>query len=326
MCLTTLIAFLVSAGLVPLISRFALAVGWVDHPGGLKLHASPTPYGGGIAITLGTFLALSLTGTISPSVAVMIVGSLVILLGGVWDDVRPLGIPAKFSLQLAGALAVIACGLHLDIKVLPLWLNLFLTLVWLIGMTNAVNLIDIMDGLAAGVCGIAAFTIGTIGYMFGNIELALLSWSLMGAVFGFLIFNLPPARIFMGDAGAQFLGFMLAALAVKGSYTTFNNIALIAPVLILGLPIFDTVLVSAHRIRRGRSPFRGSADHLPLRLCRMGFSKSAAVMLCTGLTAILCLAAASATLVSIEYAMTIYGIVFLGSILFAFWISGVEVD
>ncbi len=298
----------------------------IDHPAGIKNHAAPVPYGGGVAMYLGTIAALlAYHGfTFPPITLAILTASTVIFLGGLWDDRRPLGVAPKFAIQIAAALTLIICGVHLSIQILPRWMNLGLTIFWLVAMSNAVNMIDIMDGLAGGVTGIAALTFGLIGLLFGEMDLAILSLGLAASIFGFLIYNLQPARIFMGDAGAQFLGFTLGAAAVQGAYTTFNSIALLAPVLILGLPLYDMALVSVIRLERGHSPFRGSADHVALRLRRMGLSVAWTVRICYLGTAILCVAAVAATMVSLEYASWIYGATFLAAILCGFRLADVE--
>lgn len=298
----------------------------IDHPGGIKNHARPVPYGGGFAMVLGTAAALFLHyGLALPhDIRWIIIAASAVFAGGVWDDARPLGVVPKFAIQGLGALILIVNDVRLKIQILPTWLDIALTLLWLVGMANAVNMIDIMDGLAGGVSGIAAVTFGMIGFLFGENDFTVLSFGLAAGIFGFLLFNLHPARIFMGDAGAQFLGFTLGATAIEGAYTTFNSIALLAPVLILGLPLYDTALVSVIRIQRGQSPFRGSADHVALRLRRMGFSLAWTVRLCYLGTALLSIAATAATLVSLEYALWIYATTMMAAILCGFWLGEVE--
>jgi UDP-GlcNAc:undecaprenyl-phosphate GlcNAc-1-phosphate transferase len=312
---------------MPLVMRLAVRSGWVDRPGGLKNHARIVPYGGGIAILLGWLAGLAWAGALRSEGRLLeiVLASIVVVLGGAWDDWKPLGWRAKLFVQLLASLLLIQIGVHLRIEILPSWLNLLLTVFWLIGMTNAVNIIDIMDGLCGGVCGLAAVTFGVIGVLFGHSDLALLSFSIAGAACGFLAFNLHPARAFMGDAGAQLLGFVLGAAAIEGAYTTFNNIALFAPVLILAIPIYDTALVSFFRLRRGASPFRGSADHMALRLRAMGFSIRATVRICLAVTALMSAAATAATLVTFPVAVSIYGVVVIAALCLGVWLGRVPV-
>lgn len=326
--LTGLTAFALAAFFVPLFARLSTLLGWVDRPGGLKSHETPIPYGGGLAIVSAAFLALFFwyIRDWPPFFLELALGSLVIAAGGFWDDLYPMGFRAKFGVQILGALISIAFGIHLNIKIFPEFINLALTVLWLLGITNAFNLIDIIDGLAAGIAGIAALTFGLISFMFGDIFPAFLGFSICGAATGFLIFNFKPARVFMGDAGAQFLGFLLGNLAIIVAYTTYNPIALLAPLLVLGIPIFDTALVIIIRLSKKQSPFMGSPDHLPIRLRRLGFSVPHTVRILLLATLFLSFAATMATLVPLDTALLIYAIVIVSSTVFGLWIAGVDIS
>lgn len=322
-----LIGFVLSVAAVFPISTFARRIGWMDRPGGIKAHNAPTPYGGGVAIAFGALIGALVAGSARDEAAfIILTTSLIIFAGGVYDDFHPLGAAAKLSIQIAAAVVLILYDVRLHIRVLPDAVNIALTVFWLVGVSNAVNMIDIMDGLAGGVTGMAAFAFGLIGLLFGESGLAAPALALCGAISGFLVFNFRPARIFMGDAGAQFIGFLLAALAVKGSYTTFNSMALLAPVLILGVPIFDTTLITVLRLRKGHSPFQASNDHLALRLRRMGLSVDATVRACILTTAILAAAATVATMVSLPIAVAIYAVTGSVAVGLAWRVGRVEVD
>lgn len=323
-------AFLLSLGFVPLVIRLANRIGWLDRPGGIKAHKAPTPYGGGVAIAASTVIGTLCASLAGPepdgATPVVLAAAALIFAGGIVDDLRPLGAWSKFAIQGAAAAALIAWDVRLHIRILPEALNVALTVFWIVGVTNAVNMIDILDGLAGAVTGVAAFTFGLIGLLCGEHELAIPAFALCGGICGFLRFNFQPARIFMGDAGAQFIGFLLAAVAIQGSYTTFNNIALLAPVLILGVPIFDTALISILRIRRGRSPFQASNDHLALRLRRMGLDVRGTVRACVLATAALSAAATAATLVTLLPAIFIYSVTLVASCALAWKVSSFEMD
>ncbi len=322
------IALGVSSLLVPPIAHFARLWGWLDRPAGIKRHTRETPYGGGLAIIGGSFLSLILLHgfDLPGSTLWILLSSALVLLGGAWDDWRPLAVVPKLALQTLAAALLAAADLRLKIEILPVALNYVLTILWLVGMTNAVNIIDIMDGLCGGVCGVAALAFGVIGILTGDPALAVLGMALSGAIAGFLVFNFEPARIFMGDTGAQFIGFTLAASALQGSYTAFNDIALLAPVLILGIPIYDTALVSFFRLRRGASPFHGSPDHLALRLRKMGWSVPATVRICILATALLCAVAAAAVQVNLGVALSLYGAVLVMALFAAVRLSRVDIE
>lgn len=322
-----LVAFLVALFLTPLVGQLARHWGWLDRPGGVKAHREAMPFGGGIAILLALVAALAWQYGAHPPAPVrnILLASVIVFLGGIWDDVRPLGIVPKFAIQLLAAVAVMLFGVHLAIRIFPLWLNLALTVVWIVGMTNAFNLIDIMDGLAGGVGGIAALAFGLIGLLFRDASYAVLSLALAGSLSGFLAYNFRPASIFMGDTGSQVIGFLLATTAVLGSYTTFNQVALLAPLLILGVPLYDTFLVSLIRMHRGESPFKGSRDHVALRLRALGFSVPATVRILVLMTAALAVAATVATLVPLLPALGIYGVTVAVALGLGAWLARVKV-
>ncbi|RMH54452.1 MAG: undecaprenyl/decaprenyl-phosphate alpha-N-acetylglucosaminyl 1-phosphate transferase [Candidatus Hydrogenedentota bacterium] len=306
----------------------------MDRPGGLKKHERVVPYGGGVGIFAGILCSLAAVGlwtrgTGEPafgSFHALLTGGGIVFLGGMVDDARPLGPFPKFLFQFTAAVVVLLGGVHLDVKVLPVWLNLVLTILWIVGVINAVNIIDILDGLAGMICGAAGITLALVGLLNEDVTLAVMGTSVFAAATAFLLFNFPPAKIFMGDAGSQTLGFFLAAGTIMGSYTTFNNIALLAPVLILGVPIYDTILVILFRLRKGRSPFRGSEDHVALRLKKMGFSDRAAVGLLGGVTVCLSAAAVVAMVLRLWAALAVYAFVAVALSLFAFWIGRVKVE
>lgn len=316
--------------MVPLIITMARRIGWMDRPGGVKAHREPTPYGGGVAIAvgavLGSLLTFSLVSGFDSGTLVILGTAGLVFLGGLYDDFRPLGAWPKFAIQGTAAVVLVSWDIRLHILVLPEFLNIALTVLWVVGVANAVNMIDIMDGLAGAVTGVAALAFGLIGMLFGEPELAIPALALCGAACGFLRYNFRPARIFMGDAGAQFIGFLLAALAIRGSYTTFNDIALLAPVLILGVPIFDTALITAIRIRKGKSPFAASNDHLALRLRRLGFDVPGTVRACVLTTAALSSVATAATLVSLRIAIVLYTVTGVAALILAWRVGQVDVD
>ncbi|HEX9860882.1 MAG TPA: MraY family glycosyltransferase [Nitrospirota bacterium] len=259
----------------PLAMKAATKFGIVDKPdGALKVQKAPVPYLGGLAIYLAFLLSLSLTFEFSQELLGILLGGTIIVLLGLIDDFGVLTPEVKFMGQFIAAFVLVKSGTMIYLSFIPLWLRVFLTALWIVGVTNAFNIIDVMDGLSAGVATVASVTLSVIALMNGKVMVAIMAISLAGALVGFLRYNFNPAKIYMGDTGSMFLGFTLASLSIGntvGSYTKVNFFGFIAPVLILGVPIFDTLLVMFFRSRRGISMFHGSNDHFAIRLKRAGW-------------------------------------------------------
>jgi len=188
------------------------------------------------------------------------------------DDLGVLSPWEKLAGELVAVLALLKAGLYIKLVFLPEPVALVLSVLWLLTVTNAVNLIDIMDGLAPGVAAIAALFLAGIAIHNGEPIIATMAASLSGGLFGFLRYNFRPARIYLGDSGSLFTGLTLSALAMNGHYTTKNSLGMLVPVMILGVPLLDLGFVFLVRLSKGLSPFRGSPDHLALRLKRLGWS------------------------------------------------------
>jgi UDP-GlcNAc:undecaprenyl-phosphate/decaprenyl-phosphate GlcNAc-1-phosphate transferase len=268
------ISFGVTALLTPAVILLARRFGWVAAPREDRWHSRPTALMGGIAIFVGTvaaWLAGGDLGRIAP-VAVPAAGMFAL---GLVDDRLRLRAHVKLIGQVAAAALLTMAGVRFE--GLPPALSLLLTLMWIVGITNAVNLLDNMDGLAAGVCLIAG--VSTALYAPGH-ETAPLVLAVAGGCAGFLIYNFNPARIFMGDCGSMFLGFSLAALAIQGTHRSAPNLAIsfFAPVAVLAIPIFDTTLVSVARMLHGRAISQGGRDHVSHRLVSLGLSERATVL------------------------------------------------
>lgn len=309
-----LLSFLVSAGLAlmftPIMRVLARKSGVVDMPDGLKRHKKPTPYLGGVAIYLAFMLGLVCVMVIRRSVESkllgLIVGGTIICGLGVLDDYRRLSVWTKLFGQLVAAVVLVISGLRLEIVYLSFPLNVALSILWIVGITNALNLIDIMDGLAASVAFVASATFFFIAVPTGDLLTAVVSAALAGACIGFVGYNWHPASIFMGDAGSLFLGFMLAGVSISTSYTATNNIALLSPLLILAIPIYDTFYVSILRMAKRKSPFRGSRDHFALRLKAIGLRDQHVVVIVCLISLVLCEASYIATTVSLFGAIFTY--------------------
>ncbi len=253
----------------------ALRLGIIDRPDSrLKRHLKPTPYLGGLAIYIACAAAiiaskLGHVGYLHGILGILTGGTLMFLLG-LTDDVRPMRPGIKLILQFLIALIPIYCGVHIKFIENP-WGALPLTALWIVGITNALNLLDVMDGLAGGIALIAASFFLVISAQNGRFNDALIAASLAGAAAGFLAYNRPPARIFMGDAGSMFLGYTLASVAIGLGYSQDTNLGVVAPLLVLGVPIFETLFLMAMRMQQGIPIMKGSPDHIALRLRKMGF-------------------------------------------------------
>ncbi|MEM7582507.1 MAG: MraY family glycosyltransferase [Acidobacteriota bacterium] len=271
-----LVALAVAAAATPLIRRLALRWSFVDIPGDHKRHRHPVPLMGGVAIygsILLTSLILPTSATATRQWGILAAVTLVALVG-LLDDRRGLPVSIKLLAQLAAAGLLLAVGLFADLS-LPAGIDAVLTVLWIVGITNAFNLLDNMDGLAAGVTAVAAF--GFLSLSAARDGLAPeLAATLVGASLGFLIYNAYPARIFMGDAGSLTLGLLLAVLGLEietGRGAGEPWVAALVPVLVLGVPIFDTTLVTVSRLRRGYNPLtQPGQDHLSHRLKQRGIS------------------------------------------------------
>jgi len=271
---TLLVALGLSLYFTPVIRRGALKYGVVDAPDGqLKVHADPVAYLGGVAIFLSFLFALAVTYDFADRVLALLLASSIVVMLGLFDDLKVLSPGAKILGQLVATVVLIKADIMIRLSFIPEPVALVLTVLWLVGTTNAINLIDVSDGLAAGVAVIAAAFLCVIATWNGAHDLAVMAVALIGATLGFLVFNRPPATIYLGDTGSMFLGFMLGALAMTNHYTFVHPIGALAPVLILGVPIFDTLFVMAVRRWKGRPVMQGSPDHFAVRLRRAGFGR-----------------------------------------------------
>jgi len=280
LALTFGLAFFLSMYGVPLARRAALKYGMVDNPDGrLKHQREPVPYLGGLAIYLAFLVSLAFTFEFRQDVlGIVLAGTLVMMLGLI-DDFGVLSPGTKLAGQFLAVFVLIKSGVMIEIAALPAWLDIALTVLWMIGIINAFNLLDIMDGLSAGVGLICAAFLLVVAVLKGDTTIAFMLAALAGSLLGFLRYNFHPATIYMGDAGALFVGLMLGALAMIGRYTDGHRISLLSPVLILGVPIFDTLFVMYVRFRRGLPIFLGSPDHVALRLRQWGLTVSQVVAL-----------------------------------------------
>lgn len=280
LALTFGLAFLLSLYGVPLARRAALKYGIVDRPDGrLKRQRKPVPYLGGLAIYLAFLVSLTFTFEFRQDVlGIVLAGTLVMMLGLI-DDFGVLSPGTKLAGQFLAVFVLIKSGIQIEIAALPDWLDLALTVVWMIGIINAFNLLDIMDGLSAGVGLISAVFLLVVALANGDTTIAFMLTALVGSLLGFLRYNFHPATIYMGDAGALFLGLMLGALSMIGQYAGRHDLSVLSPLFILGVPLFDTLFVMYIRFLRGLPIFLGSPDHMALRLRHWGLTVPQVVVL-----------------------------------------------
>ena len=298
-------ACLVAVLLTPLVKRFAYFVGAVDRPNQRKVHTRTMPRLGGLAIFVafaGAFFTVApAVGGYDAKVAeALLIGGLIVVLVGALDDKYDLSPKLKLLAELTAALVIVFYGgIQIDLLNLPFgdsfetkWLSIPLTIFWIIGVTNAINLIDGLDGLAAGVSSIATATMLVLAFIMGNGTVILLSVMLLGCTVGFLVYNFHPAKIFMGDSGALFLGFSLATLSILG-FKQATFVSFVVPLLILGVPLSDTFFAIVRR-KVNKLPISvADKNHLHHCLLQLGFSHRQTVFIiyaisaCFGLIAIL---------------------------------------
>ena len=296
-----IVSFAFTFATTPLVRRFAFKIGAIDIPkDNRRMHKKPTPRIGGLAIIFGFTVATLCFAQPSRQLYGTLAGAAIIAVMGVIDDCKNLPAKLKFVIQIIAALVVVFAG---DIKidvftnpnflsdnpywVLPEWLSVTLTVIWNVFITNAVNFIDGLDGLAAGVSAIMSISLVFISIRVGEYSIAILGIALMGSCFGFLPFNFNPAKIFMGDTGSTFLGFMLATLSIQGVFKSYAVISFAVPLLILGLPLFDALFAMIRRILRGQSPMTADRGHLHHRLVDMGFSQKQTVFILYAISGVL---------------------------------------
>lgn len=267
----------------PLARRLALHAGVVDAPNARKIHAAPVPLLGGAAIYAAFVIALVALGDRAyiRELIGIVLGATLVSLFGLADDRWGMHAYVKLGGQLLAGVVLLIGGTQVQLFAQP-WLNWAITLVWVVGITNALNLLDNMDGLSGGVTSVAAAFFLLLAAMSGQYLVGAMAAALVGACIGFLRYNLNPATIFMGDTGSLFLGFLLAAIGIKLRFP--NNVPWITwlvPVCVLALPIFDTTLVTISRLRRGANPLTaGGKDHLSHRLVALGLTRREAVLTC----------------------------------------------
>lgn len=301
--LALIVATLISFGTTPLVKKMAYKVGAIDVPkDSRRMHKVPIPRLGGLAIFLGFILSVLLFAEIDRSTRGILIGSIMIVILGVLDDIMALRALPKFLVQIAAAGVAVYYGNVIQFISNPVltsasrYLNLGnwaipLTIVWIVAITNAVNFIDGLDGLAVGVSAISSATLLVTAILVSEGNVAVIMAALLGACLGFIPYNMNPAKIFMGDTGSTFLGYILATVSIQGLFKMYAIISFAVPFLILGLPIFDICFAILRRLAKGQNPMHADRGHVHHRLIDMGFNQKQAVAIAYMITAILGLAA-----------------------------------
>ena len=329
--ITFILAFIVTFSTTPFVKKFAFRIGAVDVPkDNRRMHKKPTARLGGLAIFFGFIISVLLFANINKELIGLLIGCLVIVTLGIFDDIYALGAKFKLLVQIVAALCPILAGVRIDFIRVPSflaeygyiglgWFAIPITLIWILAITNATNLLDGLDGLACGVSSISALTLLCIAIIVGESEVAFVTSALAGACFGFLPYNFNPAKLFMGDTGALFLGFVLACVSVQGLFKGYAVISLAAPILVLGLPIFDTVSAILRRLKNHQPIMAPDRGHLHHRLIDAGFSQKKAVTTIYGLCLLLCIVAVG-LIATGAISLWVLALVLLGFILFL-WLT-----
>ena len=307
----------------PLVKTLAYKVGAIDVPkDNRRMHKVPIPRLGGLAIFLAFLLSALIFADIDRQLQGILLGAVIIVVLGALDDVLALKALPKLIVQIIAAGVAVYHGCVIQFISNPNvfssatylnlgWLSVPITIIWIVAITNAVNFIDGLDGLAVGVSSISAAALIVIALMVAETNIAIILCALFGACLGFIPYNMNPAKIFMGDSGSTFLGYILATLSITGLFKMYAIISFAVPFLILGLPIFDICFAFLRRIAHGQSPMQADRGHVHHRLIDMGFTQKQAVAIAYMLTAILGLAAVVLTSSGELKALILIGAVFV---------------
>ena len=318
--LALVVALVISFLMTPIVKTFAYKVGAIDVPkDARRMHHEPIPRLGGLAIFIGFMVSILLFANIrgDRQMQGILMGAVMIVILGVVDDITPLPAMFKFVVQIAAALIPTLHGVVIHVISNPnltssnaYWnmgkLSIPITVLWIVAITNSVNLIDGLDGLANGVSAISATTVLVIAMLVSESQVAIVMAALVGACVGFMPYNTNPAKMFMGDTGSTFLGFILATMSIQGLFKFYAIISFAVPFLILGLPIFDTAFAFIRRLAHGQSPMHADRGHIHHRLVDMGLSQKQAVATLYVVSAILGLSAVVLTTSGEEKAMILF--------------------
>jgi len=331
--LALIVAFLVSFSATPVVMLYANKMGAIDVPkDNRRVHKRPIPRIGGLAIFYGFIISVLTFSVIDHQMTGILIGSVIIVTIGVIDDIKGLPALVKLAFQIAAALVVVFTGTQIEFFGIPgtagagglvnlaEWGSMLLTVMWIVGVTNAVNLIDGLDGLAVGVSSIASTALLVTLFVMNQPNIPFITFiiaaAVAGAGFGFLPYNFNPAKIFMGDTGATFLGYILACLSIMGWFKSATLITFAVPILILGLPLFDTGFAFLRRMLKGQSPMTADRGHLHHRLLDMGLTQRQTVSILYTMTAVLSLSAVVISIRGTEYGGVVRGFFLIFAVAF----------
>lgn len=323
-----IIAAAISLFATPLARKVALKVGAIDIPkDDRRVHNQPTPLMGGLAIYIAFILCCFIFLPMNKTFLSIIIGGTLILISGIIDDIKDLSPKGKLLFQIAASAVLILGDVKIDVITNPFinsnsvirlnGLSIPITIFWVVGVTNTLNLIDGLDGLAAGISTIASLTFVFVARELNYIPIMIISAIAAGASFGFLSYNFHPAKIFMGDTGALFLGFILAAISIEGVMKSVATIAVIVPLIILGLPIFDTTCAIFRRFLNGKSIAEADKGHLHHKLLERGYSQQKTVLILYGISVVFSLIAILVSKVNSQRAVIFSLSVFIVAIILA---------
>ncbi|HEU5140653.1 MAG TPA: MraY family glycosyltransferase [Bacillales bacterium] len=289
--ITFIAAVAVTFIITPIVIDIAYQLGIVDRPESRRVHKKIMPRAGGLSIIFGFSVAFIIAAQFVDLSFGILAAGFIVGLTGFLDDKFQLGPLSKIAGQLAGVTILVASGTHIDFLTvpftdtfiaIPLWISIPITFIWVIGVTNAVNLIDGLDGLASGVSMIASITILIMAVIMGNIVVIFLATALIGSILGFLYFNFHPAKIFMGDTGSLFLGFILAVISLMG-FKQVTTVSLFIPFIVLGVPLTDTFMAIIRRILNNQRITDADKSHLHHKLLDHGYSHTQTVFIIYGI-------------------------------------------
>ncbi len=301
--ITIAVGFIVSFAATPIVKLFAQKVGAMDIPNEeRRIHDHPIPRMGGLAIFLGFIISTLLFSDITLEVRGILLGCVVIVATGAVDDLVSLNAWVKFSLQIVAAIVAVAHNVRIEIVINPAFWSeaehlilgswsIPVTIIWIVAITNSVNLIDGLDGLAVGVSTISSVTMLIVSLLVSDVNIAIILAALVGACVGFMPYNLNPAKIFMGDTGALLLGYVLATISVLGLFKFYALVSFAVPLLALAIPLLDTILAFVRRLLKGQNPFHADRQHLHHKLIDLGLNQKQAVAILYTVSGILGLSA-----------------------------------
>jgi len=334
--ITLVAALVISFAATPVVKWFAHKVGAIDVPkDARRVHKSPIPRLGGLAIFIGFVLSVLVFAEIDTQVRGVLIGAVIIVILGVLDDIFTLKAYIKFLVQIGAAAVAVYHDVVIEILSNPFAfsgsssefiffgsLAIPITIIWIVGITNSVNLIDGLDGLAVGVSTISATVILIIALMVSYPNVAIIMAALVGACIGFLPYNFNPAKIFMGDTGALLLGYLLATVSIIGLFKFYAVVSFAAPLLVLAVPLFDTAFAFIRRLIKGQNPMVADRGHFHHRLIDMGMSHKRAVAVLYAVSGLLGLLAVVITISDLGRSFLLLFAVIIAAVIFFFVFKG----